>query len=115
MKKPDCIFCKIIEGTIPSIKVFENDRVIGFKDLHPAAQIHFLFVHKNHTRDINEMMVLEPSQIGDIFSAIRELTLKDGIQDKGFRVVTNTGQHGGQTVFHTHFHVLGGEQLRGFN
>lgn len=115
MRNSDCIFCKIIEGTIPSTKVFENDKVMGFKDLHPAAKIHFLFVHKNHTRDVNDMMASEPSQISDIFSAIRELTINDGLQEKGFRVVTNTGAHGGQTVFHTHFHVLAGEQLKGFN
>lgn len=109
----DCIFCKIIEGTIPSSKVFENSRVIAFKDLRPQASKHILFIHREHTRDIGEM-ASSPSQIGDIFSAISEFTKKDGLDQKGFRVVTNQGEHGGQTVFHTHFHVLGGEPLGHF-
>ncbi len=104
----DCIFCKIIEGTIPSTKVFESDRVIAFKDLRPQASRHYLFVHRSHSRDVNAM---DPKHIGEVYTAIREFTQKDGIDQKGFRVVTNLGSDAGQTVFHTHFHVLGGEPL----
>lgn len=114
MKQADCIFCKIVEGLIPSTKVFENESVFGFKDLHPQASIHYLFIHKDHTLDVNDTVATEPQQLVDIFAAIRTLTTTEKLDQKGFRVVTNLGAHAGQTVFHTHFHVLGGEQLRGF-
>jgi histidine triad (HIT) family protein len=109
----DCIFCKIIEGSIPATKVFENDQVVAFRDLQPHAKIHLLFIHKTHTTNVNELAA-DPTQLADIFSAIAEYTQKEGLAQSGFRVVVNQGAHGGQTVFHTHFHVLGGEQLRGF-
>jgi histidine triad (HIT) family protein len=114
MRNSDCLFCKIIKGKIPSTKVFENERVLGFKDIHPLAALHYVFIHKDHTQDINEMMGSEPLQIQEIFSALREVSIKEAIDQKGFRVVTNLGPHGGQSVFHTHFHLLGGEPLGKF-
>lgn len=114
MKETDCIFCKIIEGTIPSTKVYEGGKVVGFKDLHPNAAVHYLFIHKSHTRDVNHMMDQDPTQVQDLFRAITEVSRKEGLDQKGFRVVTNLGEHAGQTVFHTHFHLVGGEPLAGF-
>ncbi len=114
MGNTDCIFCKIVAGSIPSKKVFENEKVIAFNDLHPLAAKHFLFVHKNHSKDIEDMMNSSPDDIRDIFLAIADFGKKQGLNSSGYRVVTNIGPHGGQTVFHTHFHVLGGEQLKGF-
>jgi histidine triad (HIT) family protein len=109
----DCIFCKILKGDIPSTKVFENDKVYGFKDLHPQAQTHLLFIHKNHSKNINEMSG-SPSDLADVFQAINAYTIESKLAETGFRVVTNHGKHAGQTVFHTHFHVLGGESLGHF-
>ena len=109
----DCLFCKIVAGEIPSSKVFENENVYAFKDINPLAKEHFLFIHKKHTKNINEMSQ-ESEQIADIFSAIREFTQANDLEESGFRVVSNVNKNGGQTVFHTHFHVLGGEQLKGF-
>ena len=109
----DCLFCKIVKGEIPATKVFENDAVIGFVDIYPQAKTHLLFIHKNHTADINQMSA-EPVTVGLVFQAITEYTKTEGLDQKGFRVVTNTGKHAGQTVFHTHFHVLAGEQLGHF-
>jgi histidine triad (HIT) family protein len=114
MQNADCLFCKIAAGKIPSTKVFENSNVFAFKDLHPSASHHYLFIHKGHTIDVNDMVEREPRQMAEIFSAIREVTQKEGLDQTGFRVVTNMGPHSGQSVFHTHFHVLGGEPLRGF-
>jgi histidine triad (HIT) family protein len=114
MKNEDCIFCKIIEGKIPSQKVFENESVIGIVDLAPQAAKHYLFIHRDHTKDVNVIADTHSSQLADIFKSISEYTKKSGLADTGFRVVTNQGAHGGQTVFHTHFHLVGGEQLRGF-
>jgi histidine triad (HIT) family protein len=110
----DCIFCKIIAGSIPSNKVFEDDKVLGFKDLGPQAQVHYLFIHKNHTQDVNELVDNEPEQLIDIFRAIRKVSRAEGLADEGFRVVTNLGPYAGQTVFHTHFHLVGGQPLGRF-
>lgn len=113
-KMSDCIFCKIIEEKIPSTKVYEDEQVIGFKDLHPQAHVHALFVHKTHTKDINDLVKNEPNQLIDLFNAIKIFSEKSGIDQTGFRVVTNLGKHAGQTVFHTHLHVLAGEMLSSF-
>lgn len=109
----DCLFCKIISGAIPSKKVFENEHVFAFQDIHPQANVHLLFLHKNHTSNVNEM-AQDPQQIGEVFRAISEYTSKLPLAQSGFRVVTNLGPDAGQTVFHTHFHVVGGEPLGHF-
>lgn len=109
----NCLFCKILKGEIPSSKVFENDRVFAFADIHPQAKEHYLFVHKKHTANINEMSS-DGVSIAEIFSAITEFTKDTLLMKEGFRVVTNLGPNAGQTVFHTHFHVVGGEPLGHF-
>ncbi len=114
MAHADCLFCKIVDGKIPSTKVFENESVIAFKDLHPLALKHYLFIHREHTRDIVDMMDTDPAQIQDIFKAISQFSKTEGLTNSGLRVVTNLGAHGGQSVFHTHFHLLGGESLGRF-
>jgi len=110
----DCIFCKIVAGTIPSTKIYENECVIGFKDLRPQAKIHQLFIHKEHTKDINDLSKNDPNQLMDLFKAVQLYTEREGLTSNGFRVVTNLGPHAGQTVFHTHLHVLAGEPLSHF-
>ncbi len=107
----DCLFCKIIKGEIPSTKVYEKGNVTGFVDIFPQAKIHLLFVHKDHSSNVNEM---SPVAIGEVYAAIAEYTTKEGLDKGGFRVVTNTGKDAGQTVFHTHFHVVSGERLGRF-
>ncbi len=109
----NCLFCKIVNGEIPSKKVFENDLVLGFHDLHPQAKHHLLFIHKMHTKDITEM-AHDGDGLKEVFSAIAAFTKEKKLDDTGFRIVTNMGKHGGQTVFHTHFHVLAGEPLGPF-
>lgn len=109
----NCIFCKILKNEIPSKKVYEDDNVYGFVDLYPQAKTHLLFIHKTHTANINEMAD-EPKAIGEIFQAIQKYTRSESMDQEGFRVVTNLGPLAGQTVFHTHFHVLAGEKLGRF-
>ncbi len=109
----DCLFCKIIKGEIPSKKVYEDENVYAFHDIHPQAKVHLLFVHRNHTRNINEMAD-EQEGLAQMFQSIKKYTKESGLVNTGFRVVTNQGQDACQTVFHTHFHVLGGEQLSHF-
>lgn len=109
----DCIFCKIAKGEIPSQKVYEDESVLGFVDLHPQAKLHYLFIHKSHTKNINEICSDEKS-LAQVFCAIKSFTEKESLDKDGFRVVTNLGKNAGQTVFHTHFHVLAGEKLGHF-
>jgi histidine triad (HIT) family protein len=106
----DCLFCKMIAGEIPCEKVFETDEVLGFKDIYPQAHTHLLFIHKEHSPNVNRMSA---KQIGEVYAAIKEYT-EEGLVEAGFRVVTNFGSNAGQTVFHTHFHVVGGEKLGSF-
>lgn len=108
-----CLFCKITKGEIASQKIFENEHVFGFVDIHPQAKIHLLFVHKNHSANITEMSH-DPKSLAQIFEAIAEYSSTSELSQNGFRVVTNQGPFAGQTVFHTHFHVLGGEHLGRF-
>ncbi|OUR98570.1 histidine triad nucleotide-binding protein [Halobacteriovorax marinus] len=110
----DCLFCKIIKGDIPSQKIYEDDFVFGFKDLNPMAKIHHLFVHKEHTGNVNELVETSPKQLADVYLAISKFSKESDLEREGFRVVTNVGPNAGQTVFHTHFHVLGGERLGHF-
>ncbi len=110
----DCLFCKLVAGEIQPDKVYENEFVLGFKDLYPQAKEHYLFISKEHTTHANEMSENHPEQLSHIFDAIRDFTKSNSLEKDGFRIVNNLGPNGGQTVFHTHFHVLGGEKLRGF-
>ncbi len=107
----DCIFCKLIEGKIPSNKAYEDEKVYAFHDIHPLAKGHVLFVHREHSSNVNSM---EPPHIAEVFEGIRKFTQGTEWEKQGFRVVTNLGPYAGQTVFHTHFHVLGLEKLGGF-
>ncbi len=109
----NCLFCKIGTGAIPSQKIFENEKVFGFVDIHPQAKTHLLFVHKTHTSNINDMSK-DSTAIAEVFQAIAEYTKDKDLSTDGFRVVTNLGPNAGQTVFHTHFHVVGGEPLGHF-
>jgi histidine triad (HIT) family protein len=101
----------MIGGEIPCEKVFENKDVLGFKDIYPQAKEHYLFINKVHAVNINESELENTSQV---FSAIKEFTTANLLEKNGFRVVTNLGANGCQSVFHTHFHVLGGEKLGSF-
>lgn len=109
----NCLFCKIAKGEIAAQKVFENEHVFGFVDIHSQAKIHLLFVHKKHTANINEMSG-DPEAIAQMFHGIAEYTKGCELSKNGYRVVTNQGPDAGQTVFHTHFHIVGGEALGHF-
>ncbi len=110
----DCLFCKILKKEIPSTKVYEDDRTYGFVDIYPMAKEHYLFIHKNHTTNVCEMSKTSPQEIGEVYQSIAKFTEENSLSKEGFRVVTNIGSNAGQTVFHTHFHVLGGEKLGRF-
>ncbi|MCK5129790.1 MAG: histidine triad nucleotide-binding protein [Clostridiales bacterium] len=103
-----CIFCKIIEGEIPCHKVYEDDRTLAFHDINPKAPMHVVVIPKKHIANI--MQASEDAQLlKDMACAVTEVAKALGVQDSGFRTVTNTGEGGGQSVDHFHFHVLAGK------
>ncbi|MDB9786772.1 HIT domain-containing protein [Bacteriovoracaceae bacterium] len=110
MIESNCLFCQILRKDIPAEIVFENDKVVAFKDINPIAKVHLLFIHRNHSQNINEM-TNNPQDILDIYSAIKKFSLEKEYSESGFRVITNLGKNACQTVFHTHFHFLAGEKL----
>ncbi|MDD6565086.1 MAG: histidine triad nucleotide-binding protein [Clostridiales bacterium] len=105
----DCLFCKIINGEIPSDKVYENDKVYAFRDIAPQAPIHVVIVPKTHIASANDITADNSSAVADIYEAIPEIAKSLGISESGYRIVNNCGKDAGQTVFHIHFHLLGGE------
>ena len=107
----DCIFCKIVKGEIPSKKVYEDDKVIAFNDISPEAPVHFLVIPKEHIESVNYINEKNADIISHIFVVINKLVNELGIAESGYRIVNNTGEEGGQTVKHMHFHVLGGRSL----
>ena len=106
----DCLFCKIINGEIPSDKVYENDKVYAFRDIAPQAPIHVVIVPKTHIASANDITADNSSLVADIYEAIPEIAKALGLSKSGYRIVNNCGKDAGQTVFHIHFHLLGGEQ-----
>lgn len=110
----ECLFCKIVRGEIPATKIYEDEKVIGFKDLKPQAAIHQLFIHKSHTKNLNDLVAQDSIQGSEILSAIARYAEQEKLINPGYRVVTNIGPNAGQTVFHTHFHLLAGEPLGHF-
>ncbi|HEY9063198.1 MAG TPA: histidine triad nucleotide-binding protein [Pseudobacteroides sp.] len=107
----DCIFCKIINKEIPSTAVYENDKVYAFKDINPAAPVHVLIVPKQHISSMNEIDESTSSYLIDIHMAAKKIAADLGIKDTGYRLINNCGSDGGQTVFHLHYHLIGGKNL----
>ncbi len=107
----DCIFCKIVKGEIPSSKVFEDDKVLGFKDIYPQHPLHYLFIPKKHYTSLVDMPHEEADVMAHIFRAMKSVAEKEGFSEKGFRNVINTGTWGGQTVFHLHVHLMAGHEM----
>ncbi len=107
-----CIFCDIIDGKIPSTKVYENDKVLCIRDINPVAPTHVLVLPKKHFDDIIDCSKAEDGAVylDAVSKAVAEVAKIDGL-DKGFRVINNCGEDGGQTVMHLHFHVIGGLKL----
>jgi histidine triad (HIT) family protein len=102
----DCIFCKIAKGDIPSKKIYEDDELIAFHDIHPISEVHFLIVPKLHFESLASCDAQHQALLGKILLLAPQLAKEQGL--KGFRIMINTGHEGGQEVFHMHVHVFGG-------
>lgn len=107
----DCIFCKIIKKEIPSEIVYEDEKIIAFKDINPAAPIHILVIPKKHIASLIELEKCDEELIGKIYAVINKIAEEQGVSKKGFRVIVNCGEDGGQEVGHLHFHLLAGKKL----
>ena len=103
----DCIFCKIVAGEIPARKIYENNEVIVFHDIHPAAPVHFMIVPKEHIVSLADAHARHEMLLGRILLLAPVLAKEQGLHD-GFRTIINTGKGGGQEVMHLHVHVMGG-------
>ena len=109
----NCIFCKIMNGEIPTTKVYEDELCFAFKDIEPLAPTHFLVIPRKHIASAAEIDEEMAPVVGHIYQVIAKLTKEQGVES--YRVVTNCGADAGQTVHHLHFHVLAGKQLGSFN
>lgn len=107
--KPDCIFCKIIAGEIPSSRVYEDDTIVAFNDINPQAKVHVLIVPRNHYKNVAELASEAPETLAHIARVAQQIA--DDKFNGDYRLVFNTGIDAGQTVFHVHAHVLTGEKL----
>lgn len=108
---PNCLFCKIIAGQIPSRKVYEDDELFAFHDIDPAAPVHFMLVPKTHVSSMAQLTQEHADLLGRLMVKIPQLALEQGCNPYpagGFRVVVNTGDEGGQEIHHLHVHVMGG-------
>ncbi|MFY9746626.1 MAG: histidine triad nucleotide-binding protein [Acidobacteriaceae bacterium] len=106
----DCIFCKIVAGSIPSKKVREDESLVAFHDIDPKAPTHILVIPKKHVASLADAKKADEALLGRLLIAAAEIAREHGLA-KGFRVVISTGAEGGQTVDHLHLHVLGGRQM----
>ena len=106
----DCIFCKIAAGQIPSTKVYEDEKVLAFRDIAPMAPTHILVIPKAHIGSVAEITADNADLVAHIFTLIPKIAAEEGLES-GYRVVSNCGDDAGQTVHHLHFHILGGKKL----
>jgi histidine triad (HIT) family protein len=107
----ECIFCKIVARTIPAALVYEDDMVVAFDDVNPQAPTHTLVIPRRHVASIAELQDSDVGLLGWLMLTGNKIAKLKGIADAGYRLVVNTGGHGGQSVFHLHLHVLGGRHL----
>ena len=108
---PNCLFCRIVEGQIPSSKVYEDDEILAFHDIHPWAPVHFLLIPKRHIVSMAHVQEADAPLLGRMMALVPKLAQQEGCRaypEGGFRVVCNTGDEGGQEIAHLHFHVIGG-------
>ncbi len=105
-----CLFCRIVQGEIPADVVLDDEHVLAFRDLSPQAPLHVLVIPKQHHPDIAHLATSDPAGVAALMAGAARVAEQEGLVE-GFRIVLNTGAHGGQTVFHVHAHVLGGRPM----
>lgn len=109
-----CLFCKIVSGAIPVEFVAQNEHAVAFRDIEPRALVHLLIVPRTHVSGFHEIGTLSGDELSGMLTLINEVAAAQGLGESGYRVITNIGPDAGQTVFHLHWHLLGGARLGGF-
>lgn len=107
-----CIFCKIVSNEAKATIVYRDEQATAFRDIHPAAPTHILIVPNKHVESVNALQAEDEQLIGHLFTTAARLAREEGIDGNGYRLITNTGIDGGQTVFHLHLHLIGGQRMR---
>ncbi|MCC7130463.1 MAG: histidine triad nucleotide-binding protein [Anaerolineae bacterium UTCFX2] len=107
-----CVFCRIITGELPSKQLYHDEHLTAFRDIHPVAPTHILIVPNRHIASLNEAAPEDERLLGSMFTLARQLARQEGIADEGYRLIVNTGGHGGQTIYHLHMHLIGGQRMR---
>jgi histidine triad (HIT) family protein len=108
----DCVFCRIVAGAIPSQKVFEDEHILAVRDINPQAPVHVLLLPKKHVASLLDARESDGGLLGRIALVAAKIARQEGIAERGFRLLTNTGPEGGQAVAHLHFHLLGGRKMQ---
>lgn len=109
----DCIFCKIVQGELPSEALYQDDELMVIRDVYPKARIHILAIPKTHVESLATLGDGQDALLGKLLDALRRTAAKEGVAESGYKVVMNVGQDGGQSVPHLHIHLLGGERVAG--
>lgn len=107
-----CSFCRIIAGEAPSTQLYQDEHLTAFRDIHPVAPTHILIVPNRHIASLNEATPEDERLLGSMFTLARRLAQQEGIAEEGYRLIVNTGWHGGQTIHHLHMHLIGGQRMR---
>jgi histidine triad (HIT) family protein len=107
----DCIFCKMVRGEIEPDKVYEDERVLAFRDIHPQAPHHIIIIPKRHIPTLNDLGPDDAPLVGGLYLAAKDIAAAEGFAARGYRTLINCNRDGGQTVFHLHLHLLGGRQM----
>ena len=108
----DCLFCKIAAGEMDTNFIYQDEEVVVFKDVNPKAPVHLLIVPKKHIADLNSLEAEDNQLVGHIYQIAKKMADEYDIAESGYRIVSNCGDDGGQTVYHIHFHLLGGRQMQ---
>ncbi|MFL5680275.1 MAG: histidine triad nucleotide-binding protein [Chloroflexota bacterium] len=111
MTEPGCLFCRIVAGELPATKVHEDDLVLAIRDINPVAPTHILLMPKSHVASVADLSSADAELLGALFDAGAELARSEGLEERGYRIVTNVGRDAGQTVDHLHLHLLGGRPM----
>lgn len=108
----ECIFCKIVSGESPSQKVYNDDLVTAFHDIHPVAPTHILIIPNKHIPSVNDLTPEDIPLVGHMLALAPKIAKREGVHESGYRLIINTGPHGGQVVYHLHLHLIGGQRMR---
>ena len=108
----ECIFCKIVKGDLPATVVFKDEQVTAFRDINPVAPTHILVVPNQHIASTNKVAGQDEQLLGHMLAVVKPIAEQEGIAERGYRLIINTGLHGGQVVYHLHMHLIGGQRMR---